>query len=393
MTIEKDYKKPFGERLKAERIKRCWSLNDLAEKVGDGTVSNTVSRWENGEHFPNTYCRKRLCEVLNTSSEKLFPEYLEEVMRRTKIRRPPPVPRTSSVRFQSVFYFNLPFPGRDEFYGRKRELEPVFGRLENKGSISFVGPRKIGKTWLLRNLQDVVPTELGEHYRVGYIDSTEQKCQTNNGLVDTILHELGIAPSEDLSRDDPLMRLGTALEQLSEKVFVLCIDEFEGLCASKEFDEHLLMELRALATNRGLRIVTASRDSLFNLIKNRLGKTSPFFNIFEQVQLEPFGREEAGYFATEKGKQAGFTEQDREYLLELAQLNENQQEWYCTYLQLIGQMPQNKDKQEWYPPLYLQCAGQMLQEDQHFAKYRPDDPDYWQKFRERLSWQLRGIMS
>src|SRR5215469_10284900 len=82
---ENNYQKAFGKRLIVERQKRNWSQSDLAEKIGDGTVLNTVSRWENGKNFPSPYCRKRLCEVLDLSPNELFREFLEAIVKGTEI--------------------------------------------------------------------------------------------------------------------------------------------------------------------------------------------------------------------------------------------------------------------------------------------------------------------
>jgi hypothetical protein len=223
---------------------------------------------------------------------------------------------------------------------------------------------------LLNCLQQEVPAQLGERYCVGYIDGSASRCQTLDSLVEKILHELAITPTEASPHDDPLIKLEMALTPPLKKVYVLCMDEFEGIC--KKCDERLLNSLRSLATAGNLCIVTASRKPLFEVIKDSLGKTSPFFNIFEQIQLGPFDQEEAEHFATEKGEQAGFTPQDQEYLLKLAQLDEDQLKWQ---------------------PVLLQYVGHRIQNDQYHKTYKPYDAEYWQQFRNAISKILSEIVS
>jgi transcriptional regulator with XRE-family HTH domain len=68
-AMEKATKFPPNERLKAYRIRRTWSQEDLAEKVG--TSSKNVGRWERGETFPSPYYRRKLCEVFDLSPGEL----------------------------------------------------------------------------------------------------------------------------------------------------------------------------------------------------------------------------------------------------------------------------------------------------------------------------------
>src|SRR5579864_5732999 len=82
--IENEYKKAFGNRLRAERNKRNWSQSTLAAKIGDGTRAQTVSRWEQGDNFPNLWSRDRLCSVLEISADKLFHEFLTGVWQETE---------------------------------------------------------------------------------------------------------------------------------------------------------------------------------------------------------------------------------------------------------------------------------------------------------------------
>ncbi|MBA2677096.1 MAG: helix-turn-helix domain-containing protein [Ktedonobacteraceae bacterium] len=360
-------KEKFGKRLRAEREKLSLSQEELAEKIG--TTPGNVSRWEKGATFPNFYFRRQLYEI--------FGESLPIIAAKDAQRSSDPAPDDIVDEFHSVFYFNIPrLPGPAEFYGRRKERMILRNRLHHKASTSLVGPRRIGKTWLLHYLQCIVPTKADTEYDVGYIDATLPRCHTMIGLATSILETLKIAPVDNSTLDEHLIKLEQALIDAQGKVFVLCIDEFEGVCATPDFDMTFLESLRALA-NYGLCLVTASRSPLQEVIREKMGPdfTSPFFNIFSQMQIKPFDKSEAEDFAAQKSKQAGFTVNERDYLLKFGQEDENTQEWY---------------------PMRLQLAGLMIQEDTYFSEvdpayqHNPQKPGYWQVFKERLQERYGG---
>jgi hypothetical protein len=89
----------------------------------------------------------------------------------------------------------------------------------------------------------------------------------------------------------------------------------------------------------------------------------------------PFDNEEAEDFVTAKSSSAGFTNQEQATLLKYGQLADEQ-----------------------WPPIRLQLVGKMLLEDKTLnvkeasLRYRPDSPDYWQRFAQRLEEKYRGVI-
>lgn len=160
--------------------------------------------------------------------------------------------------------------------------------------------------------------------------------------------------------------------RLRNQLPVLCIDEFEGLMNQREFDVNFFTALRAIE-QIGLVLVIASKQPLIKLVSEHV-QTSPFFNVFEQLTLQPFRLEEAKGFVLEKGHQAEFTEQECDYHLRYS-----------------------KEGQAW-PPLRLQLVGKMLLEDKNRSLdedtnyYRPDDQSYWLDFERRLEEKFRGVI-
>jgi len=274
-----------------------------------------------------------------------------------------------------AFLFNQPLPDPGEFYGRVRERETLLNRTRNGASTSIVGSRRIGKTWLMSYLKLVARRDLGTRYLVGYLDATTARCATVIGFTASAIEALGVERRTFNNADAGLAFLEQVVQELTAKnqVPVLCIDEFEGFGNRQVFDLHFFTALRAMTQN-GLCLIVASKIPLIDIISD-YGKTSGFFNVFEQLMIRPFSSKEAERFVRSKGTQAGLTEQEQKRLLQYGQHGDE------------------------YWPVRLQLAGKMLLEDKVLAVreqdqdyYRPEDPDYWQEFEHRLEEIYGGVM-
>ena len=282
--------------------------------------------------------------------------------------------QTTSPIISNVFLFNQQLPSPDEFFGRARERLTLLDRTYKQASTSIVGPRRIGKTWLMSYLQLVAPEKLGSRFRLSYLDATAQQCATVAGFAASVLELLTLQKYTFTDKQEALLVLEEEVQELARNhVLVLCIDEFEGFGNRKEFDLHFFTALRALA-HRYLCLVLASKQPLIDIVGD-YGKTSGFFNVFKQCTLEPFSKKEAEGFVQSKGDQAHLTEQERQYLLRYGQV----------------------DGACW--PIRLQLVGEMLLEDKILAMrendpdyYRPADPDYWRAFERRLEQTYRGVV-
>jgi WD40 repeat protein/DNA-binding XRE family transcriptional regulator len=75
---------PFwSQQIFSERIARGWSQGDLANKTGADTKS--VSRWENGDSFPQPIYRQKIAEVFQKKPEDLG--FTQELQMRNNIRQ------------------------------------------------------------------------------------------------------------------------------------------------------------------------------------------------------------------------------------------------------------------------------------------------------------------
>jgi hypothetical protein len=275
---------------------------------------------------------------------------------------------TQPVSTDAVFFFNVTnLPSSQEFFGREMDRETLLNRTAGRQATSLVGPRRIGKTWLIQYLLLTVPRRLGPRYRIGYLDATAPGCVTVAGFVTTALKELNIVLP--VSGGPNLLALERAVEDLRKRGYspVLCIDEFERLSNSSIFDYDFFSGLRAIA-HAGLGLVVASKSPLIGIVDDAVG-TSPFFNIFEQLTLEPFYRQEAETFIQVKGQQAGFSAREEAAMLRYGQIEEEQ-----------------------WPPLRLQLVGKLLLESMLMQQYQPDNEQYWQKFQQRLEDKYQGAV-
>lgn len=57
------------KQLTSERLRRSWSQQELAERLG--TTPENVSRWERGVTFPRPYYRQKLCDLFQKNAEEL----------------------------------------------------------------------------------------------------------------------------------------------------------------------------------------------------------------------------------------------------------------------------------------------------------------------------------
>ncbi len=347
-------------RLRNERLRLALSQEELAERIG--TTASNVSRWEHGITTPTPYFRRQLCALFKLAPEELFPQVTDES------------PMLSS--FQ-IFHFNTDLGNAQECLGLQRQNTTLLARASKGEATSIVGPRRIGKTWLMKYLKLIAPASPGVQMRVGYIDLTLPSCATLTGFTIEALRTLDmLTQTEREIETSPLIALERGVKTIRAKgqVPVLCIDEFEDFRRIDAFPAMALEHLRAIA-QAGLGLVVASRQPLIALVEESM-RSSPFFNIFRQMVLKPFTAQEADDFARVKASEAGFSDMERMALLNYSR---------------------EKGSEAWFP-LRMQLVGSLLLEDKLFAmqdghdNYHPDRADYWEEFERRVEEIYRGAV-
>jgi hypothetical protein len=196
---------------------------------------------------------------------------------------------------------NLTSP--DYFYGRLDVVRKIFGYLNktNPQSISIIGQRRIGKSFLLQFINLCEETRnayLGknsERFTFIYWDLTlkaptdpvEFKARLLNILHDSLPKELKVAfnPNVDVERiEDELLEGVEILENENHHV-VLFFDEFSAITNNPNFDVIFFSQKRSLGQSPSLAFITATAEPLSELCHSEQVAASPYFNIFSTIHL------------------------------------------------------------------------------------------------------------
>lgn len=205
----------------------------------------------------------------------------------------------------------------EQFVGRRAELDQILNLLKMMQGISLVGERRIGKSSLLYHIFLTGPVRLGEEMVVAYTDFPGVKDETS--FYECLCKQLG--------------RTGDKFSDLQDAVrnrrVVFCLDEFERVMRSPAFSREFFDTLRSLAQSDNLALLIATEHPLSELSLTKQIATSPFFNIFRQLDLGLFTPEEALEFIRKgfDGANVGITENEIERALRLAG-------WFPFFLQL-----------------------------------------------------------
>jgi uncharacterized protein len=228
------------------------------------------------------------------------------------------------------FTFGNPIRDPARFYGRVEDIRQIVNRLRSSAheSTSVVGERRIGKTSLLKHLEDTeIAASLGlppEEYCMVYIDFQGLTDITPERFWGRVLHKMErsicmpeLAPEIQQVREQGNFDLFD-LEDLFETIAdaglttVMLLDEFEYVTQNPNFGSDFFGGLRALAIHQNLPLVTATRRELVDLCHSEELKGSPFFNIFANVVLRPFSREEVYELLDGSLAETGLTFSERE---------------------------------------------------------------------------------
>jgi hypothetical protein len=179
----------------------------------------------------------------------------------------------------------------EEFFGRDGPKRLLRDYLRGRGNCQVVGPRRIGKTSLLRQV-DRIAASLDRPTRIAVLDLQDPRCATLTGWLRRVALLLGWArvPAD----------LGELADCVDEMVAtgtqpVLCLDEFGTFGARpREFPRDFFLTLR-FCGQQGMSIVTAATEPLSKLTDPN-DQTSPFFNTFPLLHLDTFSEHEAAAF-------------------------------------------------------------------------------------------------
>lgn len=224
------------------------------------------------------------------------------------------VVQTGSKREQQPAYAYNPFTWRkgitqaEAFFDRQFEQFTMRDFLHTGQNCQIVGPRRIGKTSLLLQIERVV-SQWENNAVYAYVDLHDARCYQLVGWLETV--------SEKLLWRSPARSLADFNKRIEEMVsremlLVLCLDEFEEFTKRREeFTRDFFMNLRHCG-NLGMTIISASQAQL-NELTDPDDPTSPFYNTFPPLFLGPFGDDDVHDFVSKlRPNTPSFDEEEKE---------------------------------------------------------------------------------
>jgi hypothetical protein len=188
------------------------------------------------------------------------------------------------------FGITIPIQKPEFFFGRKNLIDTINDLLINSTPCSVVGPRRIGKSSLLYQYYNLsaIQDQIISSISVYFFDSS--KDRDPRSFLNTMKKTLSVNENfSSLTTSPHLDDLYDENEELinglndNGKTPLILLDEIENLTHHKFHD--ILNWLRALVSNGKLNIITSSKKSLRDLLRNTDDVVSGFWNIFRQVNI------------------------------------------------------------------------------------------------------------
>jgi hypothetical protein len=226
------------------------------------------------------------------------------------------------------FFHRGPIRDHRFFWNRAEEVTQARTLLAQGQSVSIVGPRRIGKSSLLLYLGDETSRQTADLHWV-YFNCEGWSTVTPETLYALLLEAMvgsgatrpEVAPSWPVQIGYRDFRQAVMQAALAQGIVVFLLDEFESLSANAQLGAAFFSSLRALATTGRVVFVTATTQSLGWLtFAEPSALSSPFFNIFAQINLFPFRVDAAAAMLRHFSAAAGlpFAQASVDLILELA---------------------------------------------------------------------------
>jgi len=202
----------------------------------------------------------------------------------------------------------------EDFFDRDNEQRTLRAFLQGRQNCQIVGPRRMGKTSLLRQLERIA-SDWDRHAVIAYLDLQDARCSTLSGWLGRASRQLGWS---EIAAN--LSEFADGIEAMVSRGShpVLCMDEFEKMASRRDqFTSDFFLNLRSCG-QQGLSIVTVSQKPLSELT-DRGDPSSPFYNTFPVLRLGPFSEADASDFVTaHRFGVPPFTEDEKRAILDYA---------------------------------------------------------------------------
>jgi hypothetical protein len=237
------------------------------------------------------------------------------------------------MEIRNPFFHRGPIRDPHFFWNRDEEVRRARTLLAQGQSVSVVGARRIGKSSYLLHLGS--GPDAGDVPRAGdEIHWVYFNCEAWSTAPPETFYALlaqamadggvslpGITLTPAVQLDYRTFRQALVDALLPQERLVLLLDEFEALAMNPHLGAEFFSGLRALATSGQITFVTATTRSLGWLtFAEPSALSSPFFNIFAQINLYPFTVDSACSMLSHFSQQAGaaFTAGAVDFILSLA---------------------------------------------------------------------------
>lgn len=271
----------------------------LTEQIG--VERQTLYRWRTGKALPN----KR--EYLIKLAEALYltPRQADELLvaahfipQNTDFIPTPSPPLDEAL----VPVITRPIIQPRQFFGRSMVLKRIF-QAWNRTSlehVAIIGPKRSGKTSLLNYLMHIhqaVGLRAGQQqswlkqvYDWVFIDFEDIRMQHPTSLLNYILVKLGLP-----TIGDDLIEFTEILEDNLYRPTIILMDNIEKGLQAPELDQTFWWNMRSLGNHcaGGKLGFCVTSPQLPMELAESLNKSSPFFNIFEPIQLTALTEKEA----------------------------------------------------------------------------------------------------
>ncbi len=286
--------------------------DELGHVLGRNNGS-CIDYWRRG-HFPSTLADlSRLAQTIAHrkgltqqelqqfvyAADPFFPSaQLDIILTSYNSSHPNGAPSLS--RTESPFVVGPPIINPNQFYGRQQEI----GRLSSwwrtipLQNVAIVGLKRSGKTSLLHFLKNSIhlndptpPHPVLNQIRWVFIDFQDPRLVQQERLLKHILHQLGFPVPHPCT-------LETFMDGVAYKITqptIILMDELVAGLQSPELNEPFWWTMRSLVSHYAagnLAFVLTSHQSPMGLAEAQ-GKPSPFFNMFNSMNLGPLLETEA----------------------------------------------------------------------------------------------------
>ncbi|WP_284448259.1 hypothetical protein [Pseudoxanthomonas mexicana] len=182
--------------------------------------------------------------------------------------------------------------------GRVAILQKMIGSLTKAtpDHLQMVGPRFAGKTVVLHELAARL-RKMGSPYSAIVLwDLGHQTPRSDGVFMQNLARELSAALASGFAvyaehlknvQGNPYQEIAEVLDSLKEEdvKVLLIMDGFDKPLSNGQLTRNLWDQLRELALKSSLRLITASRRTLRDLIRNPDAQTSDFWNIFDPTPV------------------------------------------------------------------------------------------------------------